>query len=430
MANVVVVGTQWGDEGKGKIVDLLTDSAHAVVRFQGGNNAGHTLVVSGEKFIVHLIPSGILHPKKKSYIGNGVVVDPDVLIREIEGLRARGVKISPANLLLSEKAHLIMPYHAALDIARENKKGRSKIGTTGRGIGPCYEDKAARVGIRAVDLLDRKGFLKKLRENLEVKNFLLEKYYGAEPVSSQKVARRASFWAEFLAPFITNVVDLVNQAGQKGQNLLFEGAQGTHLDIDHGTYPYVTSSNPVAGTVCAGAGLPPKSVTSVVGLVKAYTTRVGGGPFPTELKEKVGKHLRDRGVEFGSTTGRPRRCGWLDMVVLNESIKLSGIDNLAITKLDVLTGLDKINICTGYTLNGKKIKNIPADLAKFEKCKPVYLTMPGWKEDISQARKLKDLPKAAQNYLEKISQLTGVTLGLVSVGPERNETILLKNPFK
>jgi adenylosuccinate synthase len=430
MANVVVVGTQWGDEGKGKIVDLLTDNAHAVVRFQGGNNAGHTLVVSGEKFIVHLIPSGILHPKKKSYIGNGVVVDPDVLIREIEGLRARGVKVSPANLALSEKAHLILPYHNALDAAREVKMGRSKIGTTGRGIGPCYEDKAARVGIRAVDLLDRKKFLKKLRENLEVKNFVLEKYYKAKPLSRSKIARRAEYWAEFIAPFITNVADRISTANAKGQNLLFEGAQGTHLDLDHGTYPYVTSSNPVAGTVCSGAGLPPKRLDSVVGLVKAYTTRVGAGPFPTELKDRVGKHLRNLGAEFGSTTGRPRRCGWLDVVVLNESIKLSGIDNLAVTKLDVLTGLDKIKICTGYKLDGKKIKTIPADLAAFEKCEPIYQTVPGWKEDISKARKLKDLPKAAQQYLDKISQLTGVPLGLISVGPERSETIVLKNPFK
>ncbi len=429
MANVVVVGTQWGDEGKGKIVDLLTDNASVVVRFQGGNNAGHTLVVGKEKFIVHLIPSGILHKSKKSYIGNGVVVDPAVLIKEIEALRQRGIKIGPKNLVLSEKAHLIMPYHTALDLAREVKKGKKMIGTTGRGIGPCYEDKAARVGVRAVDLLDRRAFLAKLKSNLEEKNFMLEKYFGQAPLNRAKISRQAAKWAEFLEPFIADVGGLIDQAVNKNLNILFEGAQGTHLDLDHGTYPFVTSSNPVAGTVCAGAGLAPKRIDSVVGLVKAYTTRVGAGPFPTELKDTVGKYMGKQGAEFGSTTGRPRRCGWLDTVVLNESMRLSGVDYLAVTKLDVLTGLDRLKICTAYKLNGKKIKRSPAQLNLFDKCEAVYETLPGWPEDITGARKMSDLPQAARRYLDRVSNLTGVPLGFVSVGAERGETIILQNPF-
>jgi adenylosuccinate synthase len=429
MSNVVVIGTQWGDEGKGKIVDLLTEHASIVVRFQGGNNAGHTLVVGGEKFIVHLIPSGILHPGKRSLIGNGVVVDPDVLIREIEALKARKVKVSPRNLSLSAKAHLIMPYHQALDLAREHRKGARKIGTTGRGIGPCYEDKAARVGIRAVDLLDRKLFLTKLRQNLEEKNFLLDKFYGVKPVNRAAVARQAAIWADYLSPYITDVVSQIAESSDAGQNILFEGAQGTHLDLDHGTYPFVTSSNPVAGTVCAGSGLAPKKIKTVVGLVKAYTTRVGAGPFPTELKDATGKHLRHQGQEFGSTTGRPRRCGWLDAVVLNDSIRLSGVEQLAITKLDVLTGLTSLNICTGYKIGRKSITTVPADLASYQQCQPVYETLPGWNQDITSAKSMSDLPKGARTYLERIAKLTGVKLGLVSVGPDREQTISLMDPF-
>lgn len=430
MANVVVVGAQWGDEGKGKIVDLLTEHASVVVRFQGGNNAGHTLVVGGEKFIVHLVPSGILHPKKRCFIGNGLVVDPDILIGEIESLRARGIKVSPKNLALSEKAHLIMPYHKALDLAREAKKGKKMIGTTGRGIGPCYEDKVARVGLRAVDLLDRKTFLAKLRAALEEKNFLFENFYGVKPVSRAKIARSAIGWAEYLRPFITNVVELLDRAAGKGQNILFEGAQGTHLDMDHGTYPFVTSSNPVVGTVCAGAGFAPTRINSVIGLVKAYTTRVGSGPFPTELKDKMGLHLRERGAEYGSTTGRPRRCGWLDAVVLRESVRLNGLNYLAVTKLDVLSGLDKIKVCVAYKLDGKRIKHIPADLATFQRCQPVYEAWSGWKEDISKTRAMDDLPPAARKYLKRLSALTGVPLSMVSVGPDREKTILLTDPFE
>jgi len=429
MANLVVIGTQWGDEGKGKIVDLLTEQASIVVRFQGGNNAGHTLVVKGEKFIVHLIPSGILHKKKMSFIGNGVVVDPEVLISEIEQIQKRGIPVSPKNLALSEKAHLIMPYHRLLDIARETKMGKQKIGTTCRGIGPCYEDKVARRGIRVVDLLDRKTFLAKLRTNLDEKNFMLEQYYGVQPLRRAKIAREAAGWAEYLGPFIKNVAGLIGQAADKGRHILFEGAQGTHLDIDHGSYPYVTSSNPVSGTVCAGAGLAPNRIDAVIGLVKSYTTRVGGGPFPSELKDKAGRHLRNRGQEFGSTTGRPRRCGWLDTVVLKESMRLNGVDYLAITKLDVLTGLDELRICVAYELDGRSIRYIPADLAAYYRCRPVYETLPGWKQDISQARDFSDLPPATRRYLNRISKLTGAPLGIVSVGPDREQTIILKNPF-
>ncbi|MBW2061862.1 MAG: adenylosuccinate synthase [Deltaproteobacteria bacterium] len=430
MSNLVVLGAQWGDEGKGKIVDLLTEQASTVVRFQGGNNAGHTLVVNREKFILHLIPSGILHPGKKCLIGNGVVVDPNVLINEIKGLRARGVKVTPRNLCLSERAHLIMPYHNALDLAREAKKGKKKIGTTGRGIGPCYEDKAARAGIRVVDLLNRKYFLSNLRANLQEKNFILENYYHAKPVNRAKITRDSANWARFLAPFVVNVTARIDRAVHRGENILFEGAQGTHLDLDHGTYPFVTSSNPVAGTVSAGAGLGPKRIDCVAGLVKAYTTRVGDGPFPTELKDKTGKYLRSRGQEYGATTGRPRRCGWQDAVVLKESVRLNSLDMIMLTKLDILTGLDKIKICVAYKLNGKRIRYIPADPTVFQRCEPVYETLSGWAEDLSGARKKSHLPPAARKYLDRLTALLDVPIGVVSVGPEREQSIMLKNPFK
>jgi adenylosuccinate synthase len=429
MANVVVTGTQWGDEGKGKIVDLLTDHASGVVRFQGGNNAGHTLVVRGDKFIVHLIPSGILHAGKKTYIGNGVVVDPDVLIGEIEALRQRGIRISPDNLVLSEKAHLIMPYHRALDAARENRKGTNRIGTTGRGIGPCYEDKVGRVGLRLIDLIHRDAFLEKIKPVLDEKNFMLETFFGVKPVRFEDIEQASVKWTEFLAPFVSNVVALIQEADRRGENLLFEGAQGAQLDVDHGTYPFVTSSNPVAGTVCSGAGLAPNRIHASVGLVKAYTTRVGAGPFPTERCDNVGEHLGRVGHEFGSTTGRPRRCGWLDTVVVKESVRLSGINSLAVTKLDVLTGLDEINICTAYDLDGRKIDRIPADLDAFSRCEPLYETLPGWKEPLNQARDINQLPTAARRYLERMSELIGTPADLVSVGPERDETIVLRNPF-
>jgi adenylosuccinate synthase len=429
MSTVVVVGTQWGDEGKGKIVDLLTEQVSAVVRFQGGNNAGHTLVVGSEKFILHLVPSGILHPRKQCLIGNGVVVDPEVLIEEIESLRGRGVRVTPKNLVLSERAHVIMPYHKALDAAREKAKGRKKIGTTGRGIGPCYEDKAARVGLRVADLLNRKVFLARVRDILEEKNFLLEKYYGAPPVNLKRLQRDALAWAEVLSPFVGNVAERIDQALLNGQSLLFEGAQGTHLDLDHGTYPYVTSSNPVAGTVCAGAGLAPRRIDTVVGLVKAYTTRVGAGPFIAEEKGRIGRRLREIGGEYGSTTGRPRRCGWLDTVAVKESARLNGLDSLALTKLDVLTGLGEIKVCNAYRLNGKKVRSAPADVSRLEQCEPVYQTLPGWSEDIGRARKMKDLPQAAQRYVALIEELVQVPVDIVSVGAEREATILRRTVF-
>lgn len=430
MANVVVVGTQWGDEGKGKVVDLLTEQADAVVRFQGGNNAGHTLVVAGQQFIFHLIPSGILHSSKRCFIGNGVVVDADVLIGEIERLRSRGVPVSPQNLVLSEKAHLIMPYHRLLDLARENAKAAGKIGTTGRGIGPCYEDKAARTGIRVIDLLNLEEFRRKLGEALPEKNSLLTKLYGQEPLDPEKIMVEVRRWAEYLRPFIDNVVNLIHKSVDKGHNLLFEGAQGTQLDIDHGTYPYVTSSNPVAGTVCAGAGLPPKWIHTVVGLVKAYTTRVGSGPFPTELLDQTGSLLRERGAEFGATTGRPRRCGWLDTVVLKESIRLSGVDYLALTKLDVISGLERVAIGVGYELDGRTINYIPASLEEFARCRPIYEWFAGWPENLRHVRRLDDLPETTRAYIRRLCELTGVEVGIVSVGPGRDETIFLKDPFR
>ncbi len=429
MACVVVVGTQWGDEGKGKIVDLLTAEAEHVVRFQGGNNAGHTLVVSGQKHIFHLLPSGILHEDKRCYIGNGVVIDPEVLAQELDRLAERGLVVGPPKLVISERAHMIMPYHQALDLAQEAKAGRSKIGTTGRGIGPCYMDKAGRRGIRFIDFIQPELLALKVKVNLEEKNFLLTKYYGAEAMEIEEILRRYHPLAERLKPFAGNVSLLLDQARRRGENILFEGAQGTHLDIDHGTYPYVTSSNPVAGAISAGAGVGPTRVTAVIGLVKAYTTRVGGGPFVTELQNDTGRHLQERGQEFGSTTGRPRRCGWLDLVAVRESVRLSGITALALTKLDVLTGLAEIKIATAYRLDDEVVENMPADLAALSRCQPVYETLEGWSEDISQARSLNDLPRSARRYVERLVETTGCPLSHVSVGPERAETIVLASPF-
>jgi len=429
MANVVVVGTQWGDEGKGKIVDILTARAQHIVRFQGGNNAGHTLVVGEEKHIFHLLPSGILHPAKHCYIGNGVVVDPAVLLAEIDKLASRGIEVGPEVLTISQRAHIILPYHKALDAAREEKAGKGKIGTTGRGIGPCYTDKVARVGIRFIELIQPDILAAKVEANLEEKNFLLEKYLGGQPLKLREILDELNPLAERLKPYGGNVPLMLDQAVARGENILFEGAQGTHLDIDHGTYPYVTSSNPVAGTVSAGAGVGPTRIKAVVGLVKAYTTRVGGGPFVTELTDKTGEHLQERGGEFGSTTGRPRRCGWLDMVAVREAIRLSSITSLALTKLDVLSGMEEVKICTGYRLGGETINFMPPDLEALSRCEPVWETLPGWSEDITQARKLEELVPAARRYVERVEELAGCPLGYVSVGPKREETIELGSPF-
>jgi adenylosuccinate synthase len=430
MANVVVVGTQWGDEGKGKVVDLLSESGDYVVRFQGGNNAGHTLVVEDKKFILHLIPSGILHPSKTCCIGNGVVVDPGVLLGEIEKLRDNQVEVSPKNLVISGQAHVIMTYHLAVDNARERRKGKGKIGTTGRGIGPCYEDKASRAGIRVHELINPNLFTEKLKENLEEKNFYLEKFLGAEPLEYNQIADEYLGYGERLRPYVGNVSELLDRARRQGKNILFEGAQGTHLDIDHGTYPFVTSSNAVAGGACCGAGIGPSRIDTVLGICKAYTTRVGSGPFPTELTDAVGQHLQKTGAEFGSTTGRPRRCGWLDMMVLRNAARLNGLNRLAITKLDVLTGLDQLRIATSYAHESSSLEIFPYECFTLENCEPSYIDFPGWSEDISNARNFSELPSKTQDYLRAIEELSEIPLAIISVGPGREQTIMLQNPFE
>jgi adenylosuccinate synthase len=427
--NVVVVGTQWGDEGKGKIVDLLTEQARLVVRYQGGNNAGHTLVVGGEKFIFHLIPSGILHPGTVCLIGNGVVLDPEVLLMEVDRLQARGIAVGPENLRISERTQVIMPYHKRLDLARERAKGAAKIGTTGRGIGPCYEDKVARRGIRVADLLKPEVLRAKLAEVLPEKNFYLEKFLEDRPFSEDEILAPYLEMGKRLAPLVTNVSVLLAEAVTQGQNILFEGAQGTHLDIDHGTYPYVTSSNPVAGGACTGAGVGPNQLHQILGIVKAYTTRVGGGPFPTECLDEVGDHLVECGAEFGSTTGRRRRCGWLDTVVLRDAARLNGLTGLAITKLDVLTSINPVKIGVGYEVNGVRRENVPATIQELEKCRPVFEELPGWADDIRGVRRYQDLPAATQSYLKRVEELVGVPIQIISVGPDREETIVVQNPF-
>lgn len=429
MSCVVVVGTQWGDEGKGKVVDLLSRDADLIVRFQGGNNAGHTLVVGQDKFILHLIPSGILHKGKNCLIGNGVVVDLEVLEKEITALLERGVAVGPENLGLSGRAHLILPYHKHLDLARESRKGTASIGTTGRGIGPCYEDKVARTGIRVADLMDWDLFTQKIRQNLEEKNFLFEKFFSVEDIDPESILKRYAPLAEFIRPYVTNVSLRIDEALASRKKLLFEGAQGTHLDIDHGTYPYVTSSNPVAGSVCAGAGLGPNRLNSIVGIAKAYTTRVGGGPFPTELNDEIGLAIREKGGEYGATTGRPRRCGWLDAVVLKDSARLNGLTCLAITKLDVLSGQKTIKICTAYAFEGKTLSTLPDRVKTLEGCQPIYEEWEGWTENLSGIRRKEDLPQATQNYLQRIEELVGVPIGIISVGPDREETLFQDNLF-
>jgi len=431
MAACVVVGTQWGDEGKGKLVDLLTHHADLIVRFQGGNNAGHTLVVNGEKFIFHLIPSGILYEDKLCLVGNGVVLDPGVLIGELERLRQHGHEVTPRRLRISANAHLIMPYHKALDHAREAAKSEGKkIGTTGRGIGPCYEDKIVRCGIKFGDLLEPELFQEKLKENVEAKNFILEKQLNASSLNFHEILKEFESYREILAPYVDNVSWIIDSALKQGKNVLFEGAQGTHLDIDHGTYPYVTSSNTVAGCACTGAGVGPSRISKVIGVCKAYTTRVGGGPFPTELFDAQGEHLQEQGVEFGSTTGRRRRCGWLDGVVLRDSVRLNGLDGLAITKLDVLSGLDPVKICTRYRGRGRAWEYMPASIREVESLSPEYQELPGWNEDIRGARSLDELPGATLDYVKAIEDLAGVPVDIISVGPERQETIVVRNPFE
>ena len=429
MANVVIVGTQWGDEGKGKIVDLLAENADLVVRFQGGNNAGHTMVVGGEQFICHLIPSGILQDKT-CLIGNGVVIDPAVLLKEIDDLGHRGINVTPQKLRISERAHLIMPYHRQVDHARERFKGDKKIGTTGRGIGPAYEDKATRRGIRFVDLFNADIFAEKVNAILDEKNFYLKNYLSADPLDPQTIIDQYQTYAGRLAPHVTNTSIVIDDALKDGKQVLFEGAQGTHLDIDHGTYPYVTSSNTLAGNACCGSGVGPKQIDAVIGIVKAYTTRVGKGPFPSELFDEIGDGIQKRGAEFGATTGRKRRCGWLDIVLLKNAVRLNGLTGLAITKLDVLDGLTSLNICNGYEYQGEILEDFPTCLQVLADCKPVYETLPGWSEDISQISQLKDFPENVRNYLDRISELTQTPVHIISVGADRDQTIVLENPFR
>ena len=430
MSTVVVIGTQWGDEGKGKIVDLLTEYADLIVRFQGGNNAGHTLVVDGEKFIFHLIPSGILYQDKRCAVGNGVVLDPGVFIEELKGLEEKGLPVTPERLTISENTHLIMPYHKALDHAREAAKSEGKkIGTTGRGIGPCYEDKIVRNGIKVTDLLDSQLFREKLEGNVAEKNFLLEKMLNAEPLDAGSIYDEYMKYAEILAPFAGNVSVLVNETRKAGGNVLFEGAQGTQLDIDHGTYPFVTSSNTVAGGACCGAGIGPSQIDCVIGICKAYTTRVGSGPFPTELFDDTGDLIQRKGAEFGATTGRRRRCGWLDGVVLKDAVRLNGLDGLAITKLDVMSDIDPLSICESYDVDGETFSAMPSNIRKVEKARPIYRQVSGWKGDITGARSLDDLPKEARDYIQTIEKTAATPISIISVGPGREQTILLKNPF-
>lgn len=429
MANVVVIGTQWGDEGKGKVVDLLTERSDYVVRFQGGNNAGHTLVVNGRQFIFHLIPSGILHPGKICMIGNGVVLDPGVLIQEMEKLDESRIPVTPDNFAISRYTHVIMPYHRAMDAARESRKGNTKIGTTGRGIGPCYEDKVCRSGIRVHDLLDPVRFQEKLQANLEEKNFLLKEFYGAPTLEGRAIADEYLAYGRRIAPFAINVSEALQKADREGRNILFEGAQGTHLDVDHGTYPYVTSSNTVAGNACCGSGIGPTHIHKVIGVVKAYTTRVGEGPFPTELLDDTGQRIQQVGGEFGATTGRPRRCGWLDMVVINSSIRLNGLSGLVITKLDVLTGIPKLRIAVKYRCGAQDMHSVPPELNELRACEPVYEEFPGWEESIRHVRRFADLPENTRRYLKAVEEMASIPIHVVSVGPGRDETIILQHPF-
>ncbi|MCJ7773990.1 MAG: adenylosuccinate synthase [Desulfobacterales bacterium] len=429
MSNIVIIGTQWGDEGKGKIVDHLAEFADIVVRFQGGNNAGHTMVIKGKQFISHLVPSGILQGKK-CFLGNGMVIDPAVLIEEMDKLNQNNIDVSPEKLKISEKAHIIMPYHKMIDKAREYKKGDKKIGTTGRGIGPCYEDKATRRGIRFVDLIDPDVFKEKVNAIIDEKNFYLKDFLKSEIIDAEKMIEEYDNYAKRLSPHAVNISVAMQQAIKSNKKILFEGAQGTHLDIDHGTYPYVTSSNTVAGNACNGAGVGPKDINGVIGIVKAYTTRVGAGPFPSELFDEIGDRIQEKGAEFGATTGRKRRCGWLDTVLLRNAKHLNSPTGLVITKLDVLGGLESLNICTHYEFGGKQIDEVPASLKALAECNPVYETLPGWSEEISHIRKYENLPQNTKKYLKRIEELTDVPIQMISVGPGREETIVIENPFQ
>jgi adenylosuccinate synthase len=427
--NVVVIGSQWGDEGKGKVVDWLTEHAQGVVRFQGGHNAGHTLVINGKKTVLRLIPSGILRPNVACYIGNGVVLSPDALLKEIDELETAGVDVK-SRLRISEVCPLILPYHVAIDHAREAAKGKGKIGTTGRGIGPAYEDKVARRALRLQDLFDPLRFAAKLREVLDYHNFVLKNYFSAPTVDFDKTHDQALELAVRIKPMVADVPSLLAAAQKAGQSLLFEGAQGTLLDIDHGTYPYVTSSNCVAGAACAGAGVGPHLLHYVLGITKAYTTRVGSGPFPTELEDETGKFLAERGNEFGSVTGRPRRCGWFDAAALKRSIQINGISGLCVTKLDVLDGLDSLKICTGYKVGDTQRDILPFGADMLAQCEPIYEELSGWKDSTIGITRYEELPKAAQHYLQRIEQVCEIPVDMISTGADREQTIVRRHPFK
>jgi adenylosuccinate synthase len=435
MPNVVVIGAQWGDEGKGKVVDLLTEHAQVVVRFQGGNNAGHTLVVGGQKTVLHLMPSGILHPGKTCVIGNGVVADPAVLVREIDALKSRGFLKDDAQLVISDNAHVIFPWHKLLDAAREKARGVGAIGTTGRGIGPAYEDKVARRGIRVRDLLNAERLRKRIEERLPgVRDELRELCRAAkepEPeLDVQKLVEEFSAMGERLRPYVGDASLYLAGQIQRGARILFEGAQGTLLDVDHGTYPFVTSSNCVAGNAAVGSGLGPTTIDKVMGISKAYTTRVGGGPFPTELTDETGERLRKVGDEFGATTGRPRRCGWLDGVVLRYAVRVNGLWGIALTKMDVLSGLKTLNICNAYELDGQRITELPGDYEDLARVKPLYETLPGWDDKLAGVRTFDELPENAKRYVRRVEEISGVPVTCISVGADRGETVLLQNPFR
>ncbi|GAA2826499.1 adenylosuccinate synthase [Pseudolactococcus raffinolactis] len=425
MSSVVVVGTQWGDEGKGKITDFLSENAEVIARYQGGDNAGHTIVIEGTKYKLHLIPSGIFYPEKISVIGNGVVVNPKSLVKELAYLHDAG--ITTDNLRISDRAHVILPYHIKLDQLQEDAKGDNKIGTTIKGIGPAYMDKAARVGIRIADLLDKEIFAERLKTNLEQKNREFTKMYEVDPIAFDDIFEEYYDYGQQIKKYVTDTSVILNDALDAGKRVLFEGAQGVMLDIDQGTYPYVTSSNPVAGGVTIGSGVGPSKISKVVGVCKAYTSRVGDGPFPTELNDEIGHQIREVGHEYGTTTGRPRRVGWFDSVVMRHSRRVSGLTNLSLNSIDVLTGLDEVKICVAYDLDGERIDYYPASLETLQRCTPIYETLPGWSEDITGVRHLDELPETAKNYVRRVSELVGVKISTFSVGPGRDQTNVLES---
>ena len=423
MSAFIVLGAQWGDEGKGKMTDYLAEEADVVVRFQGGNNAGHTVEVGDRQYKLHLIPSGILYDNKLNVIGNGVVVDPKALFEEIGYLEKEGVKVTPEKLIISDRAHLIMPYHRVLDVLKEKARGKNDIGTTGKGIGPCYTDKFERCGIRVCDLLHEDVFEEKLRENIKMKNEYITKVLGGEALDVEEILVQYKQYAEKIRPFVKDTSVKVYDSIKEDKTVLFEGAQGMLLDIDHGTYPYVTSSNTTAGGVSNGIGVGPNMITNAVGITKAYTTRVGKGPFPTELENETGEWIRTKGHEYGVTTGRSRRCGWLDLVIVKSAVRVSGLTSLAVTKIDTLAGLDKLKVCVGYKFNGEIIDYFPASLEDLAKCEPVYEEFDGWDDSVADARSYDEIPENAKKYLERISEFTGTRISIVSVGPKRDQTM-------